>query len=558
MDKKLQFAGATLVLIILLTGFWARFKDLDWHFTTVDDRGVAEIIFKNRAQGSPELFPIPSFYTYAPLQFVLTPLLISENQGYRELLWRGRLPSALAGCLALALCVILYLRMYSGQVHRMLLPLVLLACSWENIIYAKQMHNYAIGVTGVILLFYTLWVNLEKPDFGLRRMFFNAFVCALVSHMQYQIMSMIPPFFLILLIYGWRRAPDRKKLLFNVLAGGAAYAALVFPMGFFFLRKHMALNAGAPAWAYGTNREFILEFGTGMAAFEKLLHAAAFYVRNLFITFQANTAFVSENHALFEPAGFALFVLFVFGIIRFFRREDVRGRFLGLYIVMVFAVWFVLVFTGKLTLSPTRHALVYLPFMAVTAGEGLLFLFQKREGSSRSEVLGAAGVSFVILLLFMLNYGKFLEERRDPFVEEEILEVLERFEVDAIGTNVRTDGLSLMPKIEAYKQRVEMESKGSYKTLAWISRWDVGFNKKNCDEMREVYNLMQEQASLETGVPHMPISEPCASYKVIYSRRHNTDLQVDYSRKTRIPMYTNSFYFYVASRDPETIKKAGV
>lgn len=554
--SRVARGAAVLALVILAAGIWARFTGLEWHFTTVDDRGVAEIIFRNRAAGGPELFPIPSFYTYAPLQFVFTPLLISEKQPYRTLLWRGRFPSAAAGCLALAACTILYCLIDRRRLHRVLVPLAMLSFSWENIIYAKQMHNYAIGVTGVMALLILLWLNLERPRFSLFRMTLNAFALAVISHMQYQLLGMVPVFYLVLFIAGWTEKADRKKLVLNFLFSGALYGALVFPMWFFFLRKHMAANAGAPPWAYGPHEEFLFHPDPSLNPAAKLKYALSFFIRNFYIVFQADTAFVPEEHPLLEPATFVLLILFVLGLIGFVSEKEQKKKLFGLYVCLVLASWFGLVFLDKLTLGPTRHALVYLPFLAVTAEEGLSELFERMRWKEPAGTLAAMGISGLMLVFFLLNYGVFLQERRDPVDEARILKILEKYNVDAIGTNVRTDGLSLMPEIEKFKKKMKRERSGRNLTMAWISRWDVSFGSQNCEEMRAYYNQMQLESSRQAGTMPALIDHPCSDYKVIYSERHPSNLQVDYSRRTQINIYTNSFYFYVVSRDPETIRKA--
>ena len=76
MNKKIYFLFLALILAV---GIYARFADLGWHFTNVDDRGVAEVILENNHTNEYGFFPIPRYYTYAPFQYFITPFLISEE-----------------------------------------------------------------------------------------------------------------------------------------------------------------------------------------------------------------------------------------------------------------------------------------------------------------------------------------------------------------------------------------------------------------------------------------------------------------------------------------------
>src|SRR5690606_3243572 len=126
------------------------------------DIGVAKSILDHERSGSPGTFTsVARFWTYAPFQFWFTPLLIHPDQTYREFLFWGRLPSVFFSVLGLALLAFFY-RLYDRwKTGRVFAALAILAFSWENIIHARQMHNYALGVTAFIALMVLLQAGLR-------------------------------------------------------------------------------------------------------------------------------------------------------------------------------------------------------------------------------------------------------------------------------------------------------------------------------------------------------------------------------------------------------------
>jgi hypothetical protein len=193
---------------IALTGIYARFVELAWHFTNVDDLGIAEIIFASEPRWN--VFHLLITLTNAPFEYLFTYFLISPNQGYRELLFWGRLPSCVAGILAIVALILFYRRYSKGRIWEAFLPTALLACSWENIAYAKQMFSYAIGVLAAALSF-VLFVNNLKDKLILKSLILTSLGLAVLCSMQYQMFLFIPAFFLALFAYHFRKV--KKKLV---------------------------------------------------------------------------------------------------------------------------------------------------------------------------------------------------------------------------------------------------------------------------------------------------------------------------------------------------------
>lgn len=551
-------AAVFFAAVILAAGIYARFTELALHFANVDDLGVAEIILKNRTGGEMRPFPIPRFYTYAPFQFVFTEMLIRGDHEYRELLFWGRLPSCVSGILGLFVFLLLCRQSGGPPAEKMFLPLAVLACSWENIIYAKQMHNYAIGVTAAAGVMFLYGRSLEEEGFRLKNLLFSAAALAVLSSMQYQVIVFSGCFYAGLFIRGWFVKIKKAVWVRNWAVSGLVYGILIFPMGFFFLRRHLGDNAGAPPWAWGEHKEFLFALPQGVGLAEKAAYGAMFFAKNFFTVFRAHTAFIPETHALYSPAGFLLFFFFAAGLLSFIFTRDSRKRSFGVFFSALALAWVYLVMRQNLTLGPTRHTLILLPVFCFILGEGPGFLGERLLGFWKGGIKDRAGLAFryglpaLILVFFAFQYGRFLEDRRDLLDESGILEVLEKYDVGLIFSGTRTDQMKHMKRITDYQGKAAAR-KGSKaaETIAWISRNDIRLDPVLCEQMRSQFN---RKALEDNSLQFLPY--PCRDYRLVYARREGSGVQVDFSRKVRTGIYTNRLYFYIVTVVPPAVSGA--
>lgn len=552
---KSIFTKKTLLIIaILLVGSYARLTELSWHFTNVDDAGVAQAILQSKEKNEHDLFAVQRVFNYAPMQFIFTHFLISPDQTYRDFLFWGRLPSCVIGIMGLLAMVLFYHRLYGLQNPKVFLPLALLAFSWENIAHAKQMHHYAAGVSAAVALMALLALNLTRKDYSLKRMLLNSAVLAILSHAQYQIPLFIPAFFSTLFIHSLWTEKKKAALIGKWALSGLVYLALIAPMWFFFLSARMQEFAGAPEWARGANYEFVLSFKEGASLSAKIVTAAAFFLKNLFLIFQSKIAFLPEISPFFPALIYFFYGLFALGAISFLDTKDEKKKFLGMFFGVLAVTWAGMVALHKLHFAPTRHSLILLPVLAVTISEGLGYFFEKLQQlrnnpwSVRFEAVCASLLPLLVLALFCFHYGTFLKERRDPFVESEILEVLEKYQVDSLLVNTNTDNLMLMKNIRRYQDEVTSKSHNPYKCVAWLSRRDVPYTTEQCETMRQFYNLQLLAKAAQEKTPPILIP-PCNDYRLVYSKQIDSDVQVDFSKIIKKNLYTNSFHFYVFKID---------
>lgn len=562
---RLPFGLALWIILalIIFAGIWARFTGLAWHFTHIDDLGAAKSIIDEKLRG--DFFPfssVPLFWTYAPVQFFFTKLLLHPGLTYRDILFWGRLPSAAFGSAGL-LAMVWFYRLYDKErISKVCIASAILAFSWEALIHAKQMHNYALGVTSSILLLVLLMTHLSAGAPVYKRLLFTGAAAAFLSACHYQILFFIPGFYGVLLLNGIKKAKKRRLFVFQWLSSAAVFTAAFFPVWFYFFHKQA--QTSIPGWNMGPAGEFLLLFKEEWGLWERFSHIVSFSLRNLIITLQSNTSFLPEDHFLFELVVYYLFTgLFMVGILSYVMTKNEKKRYLALYWLAFGAVWIWLLLLKKITFSPTRHSLVLLPFMAVTIAEGFAFTADRLGASAKALRLerGAAAIfSLAALLLFLFNYGTFLEERKDPFDEEETARIIREYDAGMLMRVEHTLQPVFMRSVtehfgfweEGWPSHELFVRRGAKDgNLVWIShRWKL--NEANFEKARTQLNTFIIASNVNrylTGRKSLPVIEPhFGDYEVIYSQEKESEVQIDYSRRTRNG--SNNLYIYVLREKP--------
>ncbi len=555
-----NFTAIAVTLLILL-GAAARFADLDTHFTHIDDLGVARTfifnstVAKGRGMQLKNLFDkitiIPHEFTYAPLQFFITYFLVSPEQSYRQILFWGRFPSCLFGILGLLSLVIFFRKYDRFKTPAVFIALALLAFSHENIIYAKQMESYSIGVFAAVWVLILLISGMRRGNFSLKKLLTAFAGMALLSYMQYQVIFLTPAFALALLAY--HLLTDRihwREIILNLLIGGALYGLLIFPEYHSFIHFHASFKPPGLNWNAGPSQEFSLQFLPGTPLFTRIAGFVLLFARNLPVVFGSMISFVPEDSLLFHPVTVFFLALFILGIAGLFKTRRLSKKMLGLFFLAVAAIWMALVVTKKLAFSPTRHSLILLPFFAVVAAEGwnsllgILKPFSRVRSWARFAHIPLIGF---ILIMFGVSFPRFLSERKDPFDEKEIEQKLSEFNVDTVIATGWTWNLSLMKNVwEKYSYfEEEFRIAPSYrthpvpfKTIAFISHRNT-LNPGIFEAMKYRINLHSltagEGGGLWTSTPE--------DYRMVYSKEIVSDVEIDFSKRTQNG--TNSFFFYI-------------
>lgn len=566
--------NAAIIFFLILLGAAARIIDLNSHFTHVDDIGVARAIilrskgteggsyeFKNRGgvwgrlkNRFEKVMIIPKKFTYAPLQFIITYFLLWPWQSYRQILFWGRLPSCLFGILGLVALVFFYKKYDRLKTPAVFLALSLTAFSYENVIYAKQMESYAIGVWAAISVLILLVGQMKSPRPSLKSLLLAFAGLAFLSHTQYQILFFIPAFAAALFTYHLLLFRNRwLETVRNFLAAGITYGILVFPMYWLFLRHKEADTPGL-TWNVGPGREFQFPLLHGESLLTQAVITLEFFAKNFPVVFGSTLAFMPESHPFFTPATWLLMVFFALGIAGLCASKTLRKKTLALFFLLTALTWAALVITQKLAFSPTRHSLILLPFFAVLTAEGWNFLTrllkQLSWGGSWRRFAHIPLTGF-ILVMFWMNFPNFLTERKDPFDETQIESKLSEFNVDTVITTGWTWNLSFMKSVakrfncfddQVVTPTVYHPRPVPHKTIAFISHR----NKLSSDlfeSMKAKINLYL----LSTGKADALWTATPANYQLIFYKEIDSDVEVDFSSKTKNG--TNGFYFYILRKN---------
>ncbi|MBU9888781.1 MAG: hypothetical protein KTQ49_02790 [Candidatus Omnitrophica bacterium] len=550
--------GALLGLVFVV-GFWARFFQMTGHFAHTDDLGMVEQLFRGQAEGN--IFFVPQYLTNAPLQYLLTFFLVSPSMEYLDILFWGRLPSCVAGCLALVTLFFFYREYDKTAAAKAFFALALVACSWENIAFAKQMHSYAIGVLAAAIVLLLFVRQLRETTFPLKQAALVAGGLALASHMQYQALLFIPAFYVALFLH-LLGAPQKTGGLRGWLMSGVLYLLLVFPMWYFFLRHQFGGFAVNTQWALGASGQY----GLDPALFRDLgangLTILKFYLKNLFVIFEAKTGFFPQAAPFFKAFSIGLFSLFLFGTVNFFMSSDKKHRFLGLFFGLVLLTWWIMVPLKQLPYGPSRHTLILLPFFAVTVAEGaegisgVLRRWRRREIPAIWQQRVLIGLGLLVILLFLAYYGTFLKERKNPLVEEEICRTLEAYDIDEVFYDARGFHLEYMKGFGRLYQKIKQKRIKEVATFAFITRYPFPSIKDRCEAYQHAYNIVALRDYMpRSGDPEpVLIRRPCSDFHVVYEKRVESDVTETFSRDIKINILTNRLFFYILSVDPE--KKA--
>lgn len=593
-----------VLAVLILAGVFVRFFDLGTHFTNVDDIGVAKTILNVKApyavvtpQQEPILPPlsldlsqqtipfweklrdsltqwgeagesfkspllpfvklflqftaVPRAWTYAPLQFLVTHFLLEPEQTYRQKIFWGRFPSFLFGVGALLLIPVFYRRYDRFQTPVVFVALSVLVFSWENIIYAKQMESYAIGVFSAVALLIFLVRHFEEKRLTRSRILADACMLALLSHAQYQILFMMPAYMATLFAYYWDQKDSKKNILATLTLGCVVYGLLITPMFFLFLIHHV--DAGITGSNAGPLGQFKFSLPEGSGFWQGVAYTVAFFVRNFFIVFSAHTAFVPENSPFFYPASVFLFGLFLLGVFEFCRSRDVKKKMMLTFFLILATTWFLLILFQKLTLGPTRHTLILLPFIAITLGEGWNFFLRK------TGLLGKrpGGVPYAtqalvatVALLFFAYFRPMTQARQDPFDADQIRSWLKQYGVETILAADHTWNLDLMKGIIGNYNYFAEATGGTpyplrfggrdyYETLAYVSQRRP-LTRESFERMKRFVNFLMY---IRQGIP---LTYDFDDYEIVFSKEITSDVEIEFSNRTKNG--SNNLFFYVLEK----------
>ena len=501
-----RFAIAALLIIVSLTlttaiGF--RAVMLSTHFTDVDDIGVAASIFEARRNiadvsdlraiiNNPKLrqidtfkfkalrwadslgilapafrvltlfrdvFAVPLRWSYAPGQYLLTPWLLHDEASYRSTLAAGRAPSALFSILAIALIGFSAWKLESQDNFVTTFALATSALSLEFIGFSVHMSNYAAGVFASSALCYIVIGRLfdGPPVRTGAKLGLLLFVLILLS---YQVLILIPAALATIALSAAMRSgtlpqlarwPDfiravwQTKAVRAIFIAGIIFAILLLPTFMFLMSSIQRIT-----WNSGLHDEFVFNWPPQSTIVDALIYLLHFTSWNFLQVFAAVLSPVPEYSPAYWPIAFVFLVLLIAGLVSQLRNPaGTRPFTFGIFVLLAVFTYIVMAWLKLLAMSPTRHALVFLPLFAITVGTGAAMLM---ESITRNRTIrtGLAATALVIALLTSAYYlPSELDNRRDPFDEATLSGIIDSTGVRIVAAYDHTYNLELMPSVRS-------------------------------------------------------------------------------------------------------------
>lgn len=435
--------------ILVVISFVQTSQLLKQHFTHIDDIGVAEsllirnldyrdncakiedfnlpiltakIFIKDSASicklhaSINRLSLVSSLWTYAPFQFYITQYLLKRNKNYNyeEIKLLGRLPSYGFYILGV-LCFfglafsIFHREKFGAYIPWILMPLA--ALSLEQRIYAAQMQSYSIGLVSNCIAIWCLF-RLQRPQ---ERSYLNlagfSALLALAISMQYQAILLVASGFMSIGLINLQYIL-RKQFLIKLIF----LAATTVFFSYLLVGNVLSMSNRALNWNIGVSGEFLVtgeNFGERIHNFFDILTGNFFY--NLYSIISGIE--LSVTIANYFGCFFAL--IFLFGLMNLWIRKKSFPFLLNLTYTYIL-VYLLFIFLGKLTFSPTRHFLYYLPFILIICGFGFQFILEKIP--NRGKLLQALAPALLLMYcIFSLHSFSSFASKREDLLSEDLI-----------------------------------------------------------------------------------------------------------------------------------------
>ena len=476
-------------------GVFQTYQMVPGHFTQVDDIGVAESlmirnldyrdkcelnlptvqgkifswIYSDKEKACNKLVQfnrltiIPSLWTYAPVQFWFTQALLRpESQySYEEVKWRGRLPSfvfyvlGVIGFYWMLLKSDLGFRQHSALAMAMT---AIIAFSLEERIHAAQMHSYAIGVLANLLIIWPLLILRDIKTKSFISIGLLALFVALGVGMQYQGMLLTISGLLAIVLNVSNQFKNQSFVVRYAYLLALLSALIHLLVGNIFGMSNRAIN-----WNAGPHGEFIVQGDSWQERGIDFIRLISNYsTENLY----AITSAIELNHFGAQLLGGVILTVCLLGFMYLcLKLKDARYRFILLFISIYFLAYFSLVILGKLTFSPTRHLLYFLPLVVLLLGYGIIFLLNyiSQRFQWGIQIL-LASIFLAYLVGSAALFNRFYEKRIDPVDQNLFLSSLS----DTKANFIMFDGFDIEP---LFMTRLQ-----SYPNF-WYSSW--GFDCKH-------------------------------------------------------------------------------
>lgn len=430
-SEKYNVCERILLVFVFIAGVFLRVLLTYKHFTHYDDIGLITSLLQFGDRFIERLKYRELGWTYAPFQVAMISLLINKKWGYTGNIILGRLPSLFFSIVNLLLFLYLLDKKCKNK-FALFFSIYLILFSWENIIYAAQAEPYSICVTAMLLCLILYLRIIEDKDINI---VLTGFICAWSCYASYQMFVYIFAFYVSIFFF-FLFKKNISKVRGTIFSGCLTFILCV-PLIINFFRYH--LLSRSVNWNQGDNGQFLFCVDN---AENKLLYFLSFFIRNTVIFFRSFFVYY-EQGLLVNVLSIFIFLATVIGLIYLHHKE----KWIAIFIDGCYLTTFVMILSGRLTYSPSRHLLVIEPIIIFLFAVGISYIFNKDK--TFIIKLLYIGTFLSAIFIFVLNFHNEFELRKNRISEYKVYKMVHEYEPALIMFYGNTFDLDLM-EIENY------------------------------------------------------------------------------------------------------------
>lgn len=205
-----------------------------------------------------------------------------------------------------------------------------------------------------------------------------------------------------------------------------SYIILILPTFIMFILPQ-ARRGGSSFTGISPNFYFDISSINGM--YEKINYIATFFIQNGFKTIRFITTYLPMDNVYFNVSALIIIVFFIFGLIRLNFSSNNIYKYIGRFLVVSILTIIVLIIMKKIALAPSRHSLIYLPYVAfsIAYSVGEIYNFIQKRIKLNVELISILILIILIVAPFFSHYKDVLVKRNDPFDEKIINSIIEQY-----------------------------------------------------------------------------------------------------------------------------------
>lgn len=381
--------------------------------------------------------------TFAPLQFLLTGVLILFSNSYESFLILSRLPSLIFSFLCL-LMILKIANNFEDKVYSNIFTVTgffFLTTSWMFLIYSSQGENFILGVLSILIIIHMM-LKINLSQFSIWRSCLVGIFLSVLCLAQYQIFFFLPAFYIAILLSS--KNGNILVIAIKLLPALLINLLSVILIYFIFLKERLAMNPGVH-WNAGPNGEFLYQPNANNIL-ESISYTSEFFFINSFKVLFGILGFTSELN------GFSVFyvalvsLISVIGFFDLVRQKNFRK--LSIFVLVSILTWIFLIVIQKLTFSPTRHSLALLPVVLILVSSGIHLISSIFDMKFKNfKLIFASIIVGISLSFYFLNFDEIRESRRDGFQLVNIKSLIKENNVEYIAAYGHTTNLNFFPYI---------------------------------------------------------------------------------------------------------------